>query len=109
MKPPLNDLSPAEQKELLDDLNYLNMAEIRSFCRRHSIPFGIHVEGAPRSKTHELDRKGVILNRIRHFLMTARSCRQRGFPRRSCGLFLCRKTFPTTGCTTGKIGRTTAP
>jgi hypothetical protein len=70
MKPQLNDLSPVEQKELLDDLNYLNVAEIRSFCRRHSIPFTIHVEGAQGSKTHELDRKGVILNRIRHFLMT---------------------------------------
>jgi len=56
------------------------MAEIRSFCRRHSIPFAIHVEGAPRSKTHELDRKGVILNRIRHFLMTGEVLPPTRFP-----------------------------
>jgi hypothetical protein len=32
-------LEPVEQRELLDDLNYLNLQEIRSFCDRHSIPY----------------------------------------------------------------------
>ena len=61
-------LTLGEQNELLNDLNYLNLAEIKSFCKRHSIPFAIRVETADRKKTNEIDRKGVILNRIRHFL-----------------------------------------
>lgn len=69
-KPFLANLTEAEQNELLDDLNYLNMAEIKSFCRAHSIPFAIRVEGAQGKKKTEMDRKGVILNRIRHFLKT---------------------------------------
>jgi hypothetical protein len=66
----LTSLTEAEQNELLDDLNYLNMAEIKSFCRRHLIPFTIRVESTRGKKTNEIDRKGVILNRIRHFLTT---------------------------------------
>ena len=58
--------------ELLDDLNYLNTAEIKSFCKRHSIPYTITVETADgaRRKTRDDDRKGVVLDRIRHFLQT---------------------------------------
>jgi hypothetical protein len=63
-------LTEAQQKELLDELNYLNMAEIQSFCRRHQIPFTIRVEGTRGKKRNEVDRKGVILERIRHFLNT---------------------------------------
>jgi hypothetical protein len=69
-KPFLTSLTEAQQNELLDDLNYLNMGEIKSFCRAHSIPFAIRVEGAQGKKRTEMDRKGVILNRIRHFLKT---------------------------------------
>ena len=36
-------LGPVEQRELLNDLNYLNLQEIRSFCDRHSIPYRILV------------------------------------------------------------------
>src|SRR5579863_1381867 len=69
-KPFLTCLTEAEQNELLGELNYLNMAEIKSFCRAHSIPFAIRVEGTQGKKKTEMDRKGVILNRIRHFLRT---------------------------------------
>ena len=69
-KPFLTSLTEAEQNELMDDLNYLNMAEIKSFCRAHSIPFAIRVEGTQGKRRNEMDRKGVILNRIRHFLKT---------------------------------------
>lgn len=68
--PFLTSLTEAEQNELLDDLNYLNMAEIKSFCRAHVIPFTIRVESTHGKKTNEIDRKGVILSRIRHFLNT---------------------------------------
>ncbi len=65
-------LSTEEQGELLGDLNYLNMSEIKSFCKRHSIPFRIVVEAEDGNTilTKDTDRKGVVLDRIRHFLRT---------------------------------------
>jgi hypothetical protein len=68
----ISHLSKAQQKALLSDLNYLNTAEIKAFCKRHAVPFAIAVEtrdGATRS-TGEADRKGVILQRIRQYLTT---------------------------------------
>lgn len=68
----LSKLSKGEQQELLDDLNYLNVSEIKSFCNRHSIPYriAIETEDGGRKMTKDDDRKGVILHRIRHFLRT---------------------------------------
>jgi hypothetical protein len=65
-------LSKGEQQELLDDLNYLNISEIKSFCSRHSIPYriAIETEDGGRRTTKDDDRKGVILHRVRHFLRT---------------------------------------
>lgn len=66
----LDKLPKRERQQLLDDLNYLNMAEIRSFCKRHSIPYRITIEtedGSTRTTTEE-DRKGVVLDRMRTFL-----------------------------------------
>jgi hypothetical protein len=63
-------LPKEERQQLLDDLNYLNMAEIKSFCQRLSIPYKITIEtedGSTRT-TSEEDRKGVVLSRIRTFL-----------------------------------------
>jgi hypothetical protein len=71
-KPPISSLPEDERPKLLEDLNYLNTAEIKSFCKRHSIPYTIAIETKDgcRRKTREDDRKGVMLNRIRHFLLT---------------------------------------
>jgi hypothetical protein len=71
-----------EQKELLDDLNYLNCMEIKSYCNRHSIPFRIAIEtrDGGRRMTKDVDRKGVMLNRIRHFLQTGLVLEQTCFP-----------------------------
>jgi hypothetical protein len=68
----ISKLPKRERQQLLDDLNYLKISEIRSFCKRHSIPYRIAIETTDgrRSMTREDDRKGVILNRIRHFLQT---------------------------------------
>jgi hypothetical protein len=65
-------LSKREQQELLRDLNYLNTAEIKSFSKLHSIPYTIAYEtkDGARRKTHDDDRKGVMLHRVRHFLRT---------------------------------------
>jgi hypothetical protein len=68
----ISKLPKDERKELLDDLNYLNSAEIKSFCKRHAIPYRIAIEtiDGGRRATKDVDRKGVILDRIRHFLQT---------------------------------------
>jgi len=75
-------LPKGEQKELLDDLNYLNGMEIKSFCKRHSIPYKIAIETGDggRRTTKDVDRKGVMLNRIRHFLKTGVVLEQTCFP-----------------------------
>jgi hypothetical protein len=68
----ISKLPRGKQQELLDDLNYLNISEIKSFCKRHSIPYRIAVEtkDGRRRLTRDDDRKGVMLDRIRHFLKT---------------------------------------
>jgi hypothetical protein len=47
----ISKLPMREQQELLDALNYLNLSEIKSFCRHHSIPYKIAI------KTDEGSRK----------------------------------------------------
>ena len=76
-------LSKNAQKELLADLNYLHLAEIKSFCKRHSIPYRIAIEtpDGERKITRDDDRKGVILDRVRHFL-TGEILPQTCFPSR---------------------------
>lgn len=69
----ISTLSLPEQRKLLEDLNYLNVREIKAFCKKHSIPYSIWIEteSGGRKKTQDDDRKGVILSRIRHYLTTA--------------------------------------
>jgi hypothetical protein len=78
----ISKLPKGERQALLDDLNYLNISEIRSFCKRHSIPYRIAIEtkDGRRSMTRDDDRKGVILNRIRHFLQTGVILNETCFP-----------------------------
>ncbi len=78
----ISKLPKGERQELLDDLNYLNISEIRSFCKRHSIPYRIAIEtkDGRRRMTRDDDRKGVILNRIRHFLQTGAILKETCFP-----------------------------
>jgi hypothetical protein len=75
-------LPKGEQKELLEDLNYLNGTEIKSFCERHSIPYRIAIEtrDGGRRTTKDVDRKGVMLKRLRHFLQTGVVLEQTCFP-----------------------------
>jgi hypothetical protein len=72
MPSPISSLDRSEQTKLLSDLNYLNMSEIKSFCKRHLIPYSIWIETTDglRRKAGEDDRKGVVLARIRHYLQT---------------------------------------
>ncbi|HEV3040425.1 MAG TPA: hypothetical protein VHA33_21865 [Candidatus Angelobacter sp.] len=82
MPSPIAKLTGSAQAELFHDLNYLNMAEIKAFCKKHSIPYTIWIEtkDGRRKRTHEQDRKGVILNRIRHFLETGFVLEETCFP-----------------------------
>jgi hypothetical protein len=70
---PISTLSKTGRRNLLQDLNYLNTAEIKSFCKEHRIPYAITVEDVDGTChiTPECDRKGVMLHRVRHFLQTA--------------------------------------
>ncbi len=78
----ISSLTRSGQQELLKDLNYLNISEIKSFCKKHSIPFSISVElkNGHIRKTAENDRKGIILRRIRHYLKTGKISKQTLFP-----------------------------
>lgn len=62
----------ADQQGLLDELNYLNTDEIRSFCDKNCIPYRIWIctSDGERRRTTGIDRKGIILDRIRRYLNT---------------------------------------
>jgi hypothetical protein len=78
----ISDLSKPEQQRLLEDLNYLNMDEIKVFSKKHSIPYSIWIESddGDRRKTNDTDRKGVILDRIRHYLKSGKILDASCFP-----------------------------
>lgn len=78
----LHHLEPAQRRALLDDLNYLNLGEIRGFCRTHGVPFAIYIETAEgRRRTRDIDRKSVVLDRVRRYLRTGRIPPATCFPR----------------------------
>ena len=68
----ISGLTKDERRELMNDLNYLNLGEIKQVCKKHSIPYRIFVrdENGKKRATSEDDRKSVILKRVRHFLET---------------------------------------
>ena len=60
-------------KKMSDDLNYLNMQEIKKICSKYKIPYKIYFEKEKKLKqSSEKDRKGIVLARIRHFLSTGK-------------------------------------
>lgn len=52
----LTNLSKKQQEEFFSALYYMNMAEIKEFCNKHKIP--------------ATDKKGPIIERIKHYLLT---------------------------------------
>lgn len=53
------------------DLNYLNMQEIKAFCDKTCIPYKIHYYRDDKLRmSGEIDRKAIILDRIRAFVET---------------------------------------
>jgi hypothetical protein len=61
-------------KRLLEELNYLNLGEIRGFCSEHGIPYKIVAEypNGTVKTTKDTDRKPVVLARIRNYLTTGK-------------------------------------
>jgi hypothetical protein len=72
VKPPIAALAPDETDRLLADIYYLNTSELREFCDAHSIPYMIHIEGPDGrvTRSKDADRKGIVIDRILHFLKT---------------------------------------
>ena len=68
----LSQLSKAEQARLLEELNYMNLEEIRGFCSERGIPYRIMAK-YPNGKvkaTKDTDRKPIVLARVRRYLKT---------------------------------------
>ena len=68
----LSQLTKHERARLLEELNYMNLEEIRGFCSARGIPFRIVAE-YPNGKvkaTKDTDRKPIVLARVRRYLRT---------------------------------------
>jgi hypothetical protein len=68
----LSALTKIEQTRLLEELNYMNLEEIRGFCSAHGIPYKIvaeHSNGKVKA-TKDTDRKPIVLARVRRYLKT---------------------------------------
>lgn len=65
-------LSASERARLLEELNYMNLEEIRGFCSTRGIPYKIVAEyPSGRVKvTKDTDRKPIVLARVRRYLTT---------------------------------------
>ena len=70
----LSQLTASERTRLLEELNYMNLEEIRSFCCERGIPYRIvaeHADGTVRA-TKDTDRKPIVLARVRRYLTTGK-------------------------------------
>jgi hypothetical protein len=68
----LSQLTRAQQARLLEELNYMNLEEIRAFCVARAIPFRVmaaYSNGIVKA-TKDTDRKPIVLARVRHYLET---------------------------------------
>ena len=68
----LGELTDPQRTELLENIYYLNNQELREFCDGHAIPYAIYFEnddGRVR-KARDTDRKGIVIDRVVHFLRT---------------------------------------
>jgi hypothetical protein len=68
----LSQLTPGERARLLEELNYMNLEEIRGFCSARSIPYRIVAESSNGKvkATKDTDRKPIVLARVRRYLRT---------------------------------------
>ena len=68
----LSQLARSERTRLLEEMNYMNLAEIRGFCAKRGIPYRIVAEypGGKVKATPDTDRKPTVMARIRRYLAT---------------------------------------
>src|SRR6478735_7562959 len=71
----LSRLTKSEQARLLEELNYMNLDEIRGFCVPRGIPYKVVVGYASgkTKATKDTDRKPIVLARVRHYLTTGQA------------------------------------
>ena len=69
----LSQLTPSARARLLEELNYMNLEEIRGFCAARAIPYRIVVESSKGKvkATKDTDRKPIVLARVRRYLTTS--------------------------------------
>lgn len=68
----LSQLTTSARAQLLEELNYMNLEEIRGFCSERGIPYRVVAE-YPDGKvktTKDTDRKPIVLARVRRYLTT---------------------------------------
>src|SRR5262245_9732002 len=68
----LSRLTKRERARLLEELNYMNLEEIRGFCSARAIPYRIVAESSNGTVTakKDTDRKPIVLARVRRYLRT---------------------------------------
>ena len=68
----LSKLTKGERARLLEELNYMNLEEIRGFCGARGIPYKIMAKypNGQVKVTKDTDRKPIVLARVRHYLAT---------------------------------------
>ena len=68
----LSQLTTSERARLLEELNYMNLEEIRGFCSARGIPYKIVAESSNGTvkATKDADRKPIVLARVRRYLRT---------------------------------------
>jgi len=78
----LSQLTKDEQARLFEDMNYMNLEDIRGFCSARGIPYKVVAE-YPNGKvrtTKDTDRKPIVLARIRRYLATGDAGRATRIP-----------------------------
>ena len=68
----LSQLAKSEQARFLEELNYMNLEEIRGLCAERGIPYRIVAEysNGKVKATKDTDRKPIALARVRRYLRT---------------------------------------
>jgi hypothetical protein len=80
----LSQLTKSERARLLEELNYMNLEEIRGFCSERGIPYRIVAESSngKMKATKDTDRKPIVLARVRRYLRTGQVGRPTCIPAR---------------------------
>ena len=70
----LSQLTARERARLIEEMNYMNLEEIRGFCSERAIPYRIVAEYSDGKvkATKDTDRKPIVLARVRRYLTTGR-------------------------------------